>query len=135
MVDTSSYAASSFSTRATRTLARASLRSMVAPNVCSRRIIVRTSCKSGRLGKTSGSAVSSAAASAGSAAFFAALTLTVPLSGMPPSISSRAGIAHPLPSSIDGKNAAMNRSTPTKSHRVEIFESPAARMRPAVSGI
>ena len=55
--------------------------------------MVRTSPSSGTFGSVNDSAVSSDAASAGNAAFFAALTATFPFNGTPPSITRRAGIS------------------------------------------
>ncbi len=54
--------------------------------------VVTTSASSGTFSRTTGSAVSSVAHSAGSAAFFAALTSTCPRSGTPPSMTSRVAI-------------------------------------------
>jgi hypothetical protein len=92
IVDTSSYGATSSVTRGTRTSARRPSLATLAPCVCNSFSIVRTSLSSGMFVSVTGSAVSRDAASAGSAAFFAALTATEPCSGMPPSIRSRAGI-------------------------------------------
>src|SRR6266566_1605818 len=92
MVETSSYGARSLDTCATCTPSPPVWRDTVAPRVSRSLVMVRTSARSGAFASVRGSAVRSAAAIAGSAAFLAALTFTVPRSGTPPSISSRAGI-------------------------------------------
>src|SRR5712691_821221 len=94
MVETSSYGATSLSTRSTWTRASEPLLSTRPPSVSSSFTIVRTSLSAGTFGKTSGSAVKRLAASAGSAAFLAALTATDPFNGRPPSISNLAGMSH-----------------------------------------
>src|SRR5207302_6626542 len=65
------------------------------PSRANSRVIVVTSASPGGFSITSGWLVRSAAARAGRVAFLAALTVTVPDNGTPPSISSLAGITHP----------------------------------------
>jgi hypothetical protein len=67
---------------------RLSSRSTCTPMLRIRVTIVATSCRRGTFSSTTGSAVSSAAQSSGSAAFFAPEIVTSPRSSRPPRISS-----------------------------------------------
>jgi hypothetical protein len=96
MVETSSYGASGLVTRRTQIRVLPSASSAVSPpSFSSSDRMVRTSASAGTFSRITGSAVSSAAASAGSAAFLAALVATSPRRGRPPSITSLTGIRPP----------------------------------------
>src|SRR5512141_2729753 len=70
------------------------------PIVLSNATMVRTSFRSGMLDTRTGSAVSSAAARIGSAAFFAPATRTSPASGVPPWMESFCMSRHAPPGAV-----------------------------------
>ena len=96
MVDTSSYGASWLATRFTWSrVAPPGSTDVSAPSFSRSLRMVTTSAKAGTFSSITGWAVSRLAAMAGRAAFLAALTWTSPRSGVPPSMTRRAGISSP----------------------------------------
>src|SRR5437762_2674846 len=140
MVETSSYGARSLVTPATCTLSPPGRRDTVPPRVSRSLVIVRTSARSGALPSVTGAAVRSAAAIAGRVAFLAALTFTVPRSGTPPSISSRAGITPsprrtgPRPRGRRGRPRSRSRPPGRAPRRRRLGRRPRIRERAARPG-